>query len=278
MTRLDLVVARMRSLWSGKMPGNLSAALNRLRRLAQRLLIATAILAVFAIFSFALRVPLLTGIAGFLMVEDSLTQADFIYVLTGGPNERPFRAAELYHQNLAPQIVLPQAEIRRTEALGLYPNETDVAVQTLRKLGVPDSAIQVVETAGGVTSTIDEARLLHRIAATELPRQVIVITSAHHTRRARWILRRQLADSSVRLTMVAANHIAFSASNWWKSEAGLTAIVNEYMKLAYYRIKYWRRPLAVERDAALTLPVRPVLAPNGASPRSLGAKLTRPHG
>lgn len=78
--------------------------------------------------------------------------------------------------------------------------------------------------------------------------------------------------------MVAANHIAFSASNWWKSEAGLTAIVNEYMKLAYYRIKYWRRPLAVERDAALTLPVRPVLAPNGASPRSLGAKLTRPHG
>lgn len=237
MTRLHLVVARMRSLWSGKMPGNLSAALNRLRRVAQKLLIATAILAVFAIFSFALRAPLLTGVAGFLTVEDSLTQADFIYVLTGGPNERPFRAAELYHQNLAPEIILPQAEIRRTEALGLYPNETDVAVQTLRKLGVPDSAIRVVETAGGVTSTIDEARLLRYIATTQSPRQVIVVTSAHHTRRARWILRRQLDGSSVRLIMVAANQTAFSASNWWKNEAGLTAIVNEYMKLAYYRIK-----------------------------------------
>ena len=95
MTRLDLVVARMRSLWSGKMPGNLSAALNRLRRLAQRLLVATAILAVFAIFSFALRVPLLTGIAGFLTVEDSLTEADVIYGMSGSPNAPPLRAADL---------------------------------------------------------------------------------------------------------------------------------------------------------------------------------------
>ena len=112
-------------------------------------LVGLAVFLVLATFSYALRSPILTGVAAFLVVDDSTAQADVIFLLTGDVHVRPFRAAELYHQNIAPEIVIARVVTRRAEELGLYPNLTDVSVQLLERLGVPKHAIRVLETIGG---------------------------------------------------------------------------------------------------------------------------------
>ena len=205
-----------------------------------RLFVVCTALAILTIGIYAVRSPILTGMAEFLTVEDSLKQADVIFVLNGDVHTRPFRAAELYSRNLAPEIAMAKARTLRAEELGLYPNPTDVSVQVLQSLGLPDRAIRVLETVGGVASTLDEARVLRRFAAAQLPKRVIVVTAAHHTRRARWILRRHLTDLSpgVELVMAAARDSSFDESNWWKHEDGMVAIFSEYVKLAYYYVNY----------------------------------------
>ncbi len=89
-----------------------------------------------------------------------------------------------------------------------------------------------------MTSTFDEARALRRFAEGRTVTRVIVVTSAHHTRRARWVLRRQLEDLPIELLMAPAEEHGFHQSNWWKNEYGLIAIFNEYVKLVYYFFTY----------------------------------------
>ena len=66
----------------------------------------------------------------------------------------------------------------------------------------------------------------------------MLVTSAFHTRRARWIFEKTLAGLPVRLQMVAVPYSDFNQTNWWKNENGLITLNNEYIKLFYYDFKY----------------------------------------
>jgi uncharacterized SAM-binding protein YcdF (DUF218 family) len=65
-----------------------------------------------------------------------------------------------------------------------------------------------------------------------------LVTSAFHTRRAKWIFDRELAGTPVKLEMVAVPYAGFDQTDWWKNETGLITLNNEYIKLAYYFVKY----------------------------------------
>jgi uncharacterized SAM-binding protein YcdF (DUF218 family) len=184
------------------------------------------------------RFRLLSGLAGLLIVNDPLQPADIIFVLNGDVNNRPFFAAELFQKGLAPRIVIPQEEDGPAASIGLYPNGTDVSVQVMQKLGVPAEAITVIPVAGGVTSTRDEAVVLRRYMAENSLNRVIVVTSAFHTRRARWIVAKELAGSWAALQMAAAPEWQFDETNWWQEERGLISLANEYIKLGYYFVMY----------------------------------------
>ncbi len=134
MTRFGLAGQYLRSLWR-----RMISAMPRWtrKRFPRRLLVVLTILATVAAGMYSLRSPILTAMARLLWVEDSLKQADFIFVLNGGVHVRPFRAAELYRRTLAPEIIIARAAMGPAEKLGLYPNETDVAVQVLQHLGYP---------------------------------------------------------------------------------------------------------------------------------------------
>ena len=67
-------------------------------------------------------------------------------------------------------------------------------------------------------------------------RRVVAITSPHHTRRARRVLRRQFADTPIEIAVQPCP--AQIDPNWWLHEATLLRIVNEYIKLAYYAVVY----------------------------------------
>jgi len=211
----------------------------RSRRTGRLGLLAAGSLLVAALgLAFVFRGRLLTAAAETLVVDDPLRPADVIFVLNGDYNTRPFRAAELYRQGLAPRILIARSEVQPAEKLGLAPNETDIAVAVMIKLGVPAQAITVLPVPGGVTSTFDEAAQLRSyLQATKL-RRVLLVTSAFHTRRARWVIEKELAGVPLELEVCAVPYDGFDATNWWRSENGLITFNNEYIKLFYYYWKY----------------------------------------
>jgi len=206
--------------------------------LQRNLHIAGAVLALLVVVVIAFRSQFLTSAAGFLVVDDPLRPADIIFLLNGDYNTRPFYASQLYHQGLAPMIGIAASEASPAENMGLIQNETDVAIGVMERLGIPSDKIIELTTDGGVTSTFDEAVLLRQYSVSHDIQQIILVTSAFHTRRAKWIFERELEGLSVTLEVAAVPSSGFDKTNWWQSEQGLIALNNEYIKLFYYLIKY----------------------------------------
>ena len=204
----------------------------------RNILAAGFLLLLLIILAFAFRSQILTGIADYLIIDDTLQPADAIFLLNSDVNTRPFRAVELYEQGLAPVVAIARAENTPVVDLGLVPNDTDVSVGVMEKLGIPAEKIIVLPVPGGVTSTFDEAAALRQYVETNQVHRIILVTSAFHTRRARWIFEKTLAGLPVTLEMVAVPYAHFDQTNWWKNEAGLITLNNEYIKLVYYLFKY----------------------------------------
>ncbi len=183
--------------------------------------------------AYAFHRPLLRGFANALTVDDAVAPADFLYVLGGDVNTRPFHAADLFRRGFAPRVVIPRTEDRPASERGFYPNDADVVVRILQQEGVPDSAITMLRIPGGVTSTQDEGRVLRDYLRMSPAQRVIAVTSAYHTRRARWTLRRELDGIQMDLRMAAAPDDRFDASNWWTREAGFLAFMNETLKFVH---------------------------------------------
>ena len=204
-----------------------------------RLLLLTCVtLLLFGLLAYIFRFQILTGLADFLTVEDKLQPADVIFVLNGDVHTRPFRAAELFKQGLAPQIAIAKEEDMPDVELGISPNGTDVAIGIMKKLGVPDENIVVLAPDEDATSTRDEAKTLRDYVDENDIRRVILVTSAFHTRRAQWIFEKELSGSGAILEVAAAPHWKFDETNWWTREKGLITFFEEYLKLLYYFAVY----------------------------------------
>jgi len=173
-----------------------------------------------------------------LIVNDHLERADMLFVLNGDVNTRPVQTVDLYRQGLAPVVGIAQAEKHTTEEIGLLPNETDVAIQEMVKLGIPQDSIVVLPSEEPVTSTYDEAVALRQYVENNAIHSIIIVTSEFHTRRAKWICEKELKGLDVTIMMAATPNEDFNSSNWWKSENGLITVNNEYVKLLYYFWKY----------------------------------------
>jgi len=208
------------------------------RRLPWGLLVPASLMVVLIVLVFAFRAQLLTGAAEYLVVDDAPRPAEVIFLLNGDYNTRPFQASQLYQQGLAPRIVIAQAEGQPAERIGLVQNETEISVAVMEKMGVPADKIVVLQVEGGVTSTYDEARALRQYVRDNSIHSVLLVTSAFHTRRARWIVAKELAGLPVSLEVSAVPYGSFDATDWWQSENGLIALNNEYIKLFYYFWKY----------------------------------------
>jgi uncharacterized SAM-binding protein YcdF (DUF218 family) len=197
-----------------------------------KVLLAAASLVVIV---YALRVPILVGMARAVEVHQPPLRSDLIFLLSGDARTagRAQHAASLYRRGFAPRIVMARSEDPPAGLLGLYPNDTEVNAGILQRAGVPDSAIAIITAPGGATSTIHEGRLLAWYLRRHPADRVLLVTSEYHTRRARWAIRRGLAGEPVELRVSGARDPRFHAGNWWRSEAGLLAYFAEYVKWAH---------------------------------------------
>jgi uncharacterized SAM-binding protein YcdF (DUF218 family) len=202
----------------------------------KRLVLAIFLLCVLLVAMYVFRVSLLRGAARAWIVNQPLTRADVIVVLGGGPETRPFEAARLFQQGLAPRILLMNPKPPPTVQLGLMPAEADVSRGVLLAEHVPPADIFV--TTDVVTNSHDEAVALRNWASTNNLSRVIIPTDLFHTRRVRWLYAKELRGTGIQAEIEAVDTRQYTATNWWQHEDGLIAFQNEVLKYAYYRLRY----------------------------------------
>lgn len=195
-----------------------------------------ALLLLGGIFLYFSSEPLLIVYARALQVDDAEPPADYLVVLGGGPETRPFAAADLYRKGFAPKVLIYHQKTDRIVDLGLTPAGHELYRKVLELEGVHSDNIQLLP--GVVDSSWDEARILHRFLNQNPARRIIVVTSAEHTRRARWVFKRVLAQMPVDVTIAAAGHLGFDETNWWKDDEGALLYLHEFFKLPFYWIRY----------------------------------------
>jgi uncharacterized SAM-binding protein YcdF (DUF218 family) len=155
-------------------------------------------------------------------------------VLGGGLDTRPFAAAELYRKGLVQRVLISNVKDEPAVTLGVLANHTELNRRVLLRLGVPADKI---ETFGeNNESTWDEAVTLSSFAVRRGIKSFTIPVELFSSRRVAFIFRRELP--TVTFAVEAVDHPAYARATWWRSNIGLIAFQNEFVKYVYYRLTY----------------------------------------
>jgi len=206
------------------------------QRFFNRLVAAILLLVLLVAGVWLEHAALLRGAAELWIVSDPITPANAVVVLGGDLEVRPFVAAELYKQGLVPKVLVSQVPEGRSSTVGGIPGHSELNQMVLLKLGVPNAAIEMFGWAN--RNTNEEAVALRDWADRHSVLRIIIPTEIFSARRVQWMFDREFAGSSVRLKIAAFEPPNYTRAEWWKSEVGMIAFQNEFMKYLYYRLKY----------------------------------------
>lgn len=118
---------------------------------------------------------------------------------------------------------------------------TPAAVALLEEEGVPRSSTRVVY---GVASTADEAGVARTLMQECVWRQIVVVTSALHTRRASFLFRKAVGSQG-RVSVLAAD--SGPTWMWWARPRLIEDVTREWLKLGAEALRFRSsRPKAFE--------------------------------
>lgn len=180
----------------------------------------------------------LPRLGSWLVVQDPLVRSDAIVVLGGTMYERQLEAVDLYTEGWAPRIYLFRevadwGELALMERGVPYTKVIDVQIDAMVTLGVPRDAILILDRAG---STAEEADYVRQLAMGEKLSRVIIVTSKQHTRRARLVMRRKLADTGTSVVVRPSRYDRSNVDRWWSERATLRFTLFETQRLFGYWI------------------------------------------
>ena len=182
------------------------------------------------------------GAARLLIVKAEVSAADAIVVLSGSSTylERTTWAARLYREGRAPMVVITNdgllAGWNEKEQRNLFFYEE--AAKSLEAQGVPHDRIRLIsENAAG---TYEESLGVREFAAAHNLNRLLVVTSAYHSRRALWTMRRACEGSGIEIGMDSPppGWQTPSTATWWLRRWGWRVVGGEYVKMVYYTFKH----------------------------------------
>jgi len=181
-------------------------------------------------------------LAEWLIVEKTLEKADVILVLGGSSVyiERTQKAAEAFKQNVAPKILLTDDGEKtgwsRTERRNIP--YVELAQRNLIALGIPTENIEIIKPIG--SGTIYEAQTFKEKAERENWKQILLVTSAYHTRRTLWTFERVFENEAVNFGIVSPppGEQTPPLAYWWLAPHGWSFVAGEYVKSFYYWVYY----------------------------------------
>ncbi len=175
----------------------------------------------------------------FLVYEDPLKHADAIFVLAGARAERWLEAVDLYHEGIAPRIVLSPGRLEPAEILLrsrhiAFPADAELARNAILQLHVPADSVLIAE--GSLDNTAQEAAALHHLAAAQRWHTVVVVTSKYHSHRAAFALQREFDGSGVEIVMRTTRYDTSDPAHWWRHRPDVRYVISETGKLVAYRL------------------------------------------
>jgi uncharacterized SAM-binding protein YcdF (DUF218 family) len=179
---------------------------------------------------------ILADVALMWVVNEPTNCADAIVILGGGLENRPLAAARLFHDGIAPRILY--MDVRSSPARRSVPmvRESEQTLRIMLDNGVPETALTLIGT--NVANTFDESRAIRSWLEKSSARSIIIPTDAFHTRRVRWIFRKEFRGVKAEIHVEALKSLHYETESWWKTEDGRSAFKNEILKSIYYWLKY----------------------------------------
>lgn len=170
--------------------------------------------------------------SGWLLVVDRPEHADVILVLAGEIDKRPLRALDLLQQGYAPHVILDtpaNAQIYQWTQLELaqkyidsQPRAKDISICPIVGLSTRDEAHDAIPCLQGITG-----------------KNVLLVTSDFHTRRARDIFTRTIKDYN--FSVAAAYDPNTFGELWWRHREWAKTAVSEWAKLIWWEVvDRWR--------------------------------------
>lgn len=161
------------------------------------------------------------------MVDSPHTKADAIVVLGGESQARPVAAARLFHEGVAPIVMIT--------GRGDLPTNRKVLLQA----GVPEERILLETTS---STTLENAEFSAPVLRNAGIRRAVLVTSSFHARRA-------LATFQQRIPEVDFS-VATSRIGWWDTPQGRPQedewAAIEMMKISGYWVFHGIRPWVKE--------------------------------
>jgi uncharacterized SAM-binding protein YcdF (DUF218 family) len=170
-------------------------------------------------------------VGSWLVVEDPLSHADVILVLSGRLPERAVEAARVYKGGYADQIWIspPISPADDLKAMNIaFLGEDFYNEKVLIAQGVPPDSMRILDrpaanTEAEVRQTVEELRALNY-------HSVIIVTSKPHTRRVRTIWRK-LVGSDPHMIVHYARDGGYDGAHWWRHTADALDVVRETLGL-----------------------------------------------
>jgi len=175
------------------------------------------------------RHPLLRFAGEALVVEDPLEKSDAIIVLSDDNfyADRATRAAELFRQKLAPVVVASGIRLRPNAGIA------ELMTHDLIERGVPRE--NILPFPQDADDSKEEAQFLRKLVQEKNWKSVIVVTSNYHTRRAKYIFGKILANS-VTVCMAAARDADYDPEHWWEQRKSVKRYFHE---IEGYVVSWW---------------------------------------
>ena len=182
------------------------------------------------------REPILRSMGRALIVDQDPDTVQVAFVLAGGPYTRAMQAAKLYRWRSTPLLVCTGITVREDyKAMKIDLPEAEVTRRALVAFGVQDSDIEKYLVG---TSTYEEAEFIREYCGAHKIKKAMIVSSAFHTRRVRFIFRKVFKGADTELNIQSSPSADYKEDEWWRDENGLIALNNEYVKMLYYWWKY----------------------------------------
>jgi uncharacterized SAM-binding protein YcdF (DUF218 family) len=183
-------------------------------------LLSLLFVVVFCAVLYFARGPILRFVAEGWIVEDPLSRADAIIVLSDDNfyADRATHAADLYRHGMAPIVVASGRRLRPNAGIA------ELMEHDLIERGVPKD--KILRLSHNAENTREEAETTAQQALERKWRSVIVVTSNYHTRRARYIFSHVFPPQTL-VRVSGARDGDFDPDHWWQARKSLKEFVRE---------------------------------------------------
>ena len=183
-----------------------------------------------------LRFDILRGFGNYLDDSEQPQPAQRIFVLGGGAFDRGHQAARLWHRGFAPRIICTGNYISGTiKSLGLEYTEAQLTRMRIWNLDVDSTLVEAIDIG---TSTMEESDFILNYCLENSLNKIISVSDKFHTHRIKNVFEEKFEEARIQVIYCGSPSSRYNEAEWWRKEAGLIMVNNEYIKLGYYWWKY----------------------------------------